>query len=293
MTTGSCVCGEVAWEVSAPLSWMTHCHCSRCRKAHGTAFGTYAAAHARAFRFTRGAASLRSFPSSPALTRTFCARCGSKLPVHWEDEVHMPAGTLDGELGVRPSRHLFVASKAPWHTIHGLLPQEPGSASPSDPELADARVTDPAAGRVRGGCLCGAVAFEMDGPLTGGGITSCHCSRCRKARGSAHGSNLFVGLAHFRWLRGEDRLRSYKIPEAARYTQVFCGACGSPQPNASPARGAAVVPCGSLEDDPGVREQRHIFVSSKAAWFDIAGELPQFAEYPPPPFPELSVPARS
>ena len=234
---------------------------------------------------------MRSFPSSPALTRTFCARCGSKLPVRWEDEVHMPAGTLEGELGVLPTRHLFVGSKAPWHEIRGKLTQESGSASPTDPELANARVTEASVGRVRGGCLCGAVAYEVDGPLTGGGITSCHCSRCRKARAAAHASNPFVSLDHFRWLRGEPRLCSYKIPEALRFTQFFCGDCGSPQPNVSPARGAAVIPCGSFEDDPGVRESRHIFVSSKAPWFEVAGELPQFAEYPPAPFPELSRPA--
>jgi hypothetical protein len=287
MHTGSCLCGDVAWEVSAPFEWMTHCHCSLCRKAHGTAFSTFVGVDAKAFRWTRGEAGVRGFASSSVLTRTFCGRCGTKLPVRWQSEVQIPAATLDGDLGVRPGRHIFVASKAPWHEIRDALPRHAGSSS-SDPELPTRRHTELAPGVVQGACLCGAIAYACDAPLTGGDITSCHCSRCRRARAAAHASNLFVALASFRWLRGEERLRSYKIPEAQRFTQFFCGDCGAPQPGVNPALGRVVIPCGSLEDDPGVREARHIFVSSRAAWFEIAGELPQFAEYAPPPFPPVA-----
>jgi hypothetical protein len=262
---------------------MTHCHCSLCRKAHGTAFSTFVGVPASAFRWTRGAESVRSFASSAVLTRTFCGRCGSKLPVRWEDEVQMPAAALDGDLGVRPSKHIFVASKAPWHEIRDALPQHAGSSS-SDPELPTRRHTDPAPGVARGACLCGAAAFEIDVPLAGGGITCCHCSRCRKARGAAHASNTFVSLENFRWLRGEVRLRSYKIPEAERFTQFFCGDCGAPQPNANRALGRVVIPCGAFEDDPGLRELRHIFAPSRAAWFEIAGDLPQYEAYAPQSF---------
>jgi hypothetical protein len=292
MTSGSCLCGDIAWTQDAPLAWMTHCHCSLCRKAHGTAFSTFVGAPATAFRWTRGEASVQSFASSRVLTRTFCPRCGSKLPVRWQDEVQMPAGALDAELGIRPSKHIFVAAKAPWHEIRDALPQHERSSS-SDPDVPAVRVTEPVAGVVRGACSCGEVAYELDAPLEGGGITSCHCTRCRRARGAAHASNLFVALENFRWLHGEARLRSYKIPEAQRFTQAFCGDCGAPLPSVNPARGAAVVPCGSLEDDPGLREARHIFVSSKAPWFEIAGELPQFSAYAPPPFPELARSARA
>jgi len=282
MTTGSCLCGEIAWEASAPVEWMTHCHCSLCRRAHGTAFSTFAGVKARAFRWTRGEAGVRSFASSSALERTFCARCGTKLPVRWQDEVQMPAGTLEGDPGIRPSKHIFVGSKAPWHTIRDALPQHAGSSS-GDPELPSRRHTEPAPDLVRGACLCGGIAYECDAPLTGGDITSCHCTRCRKARAAAHASNTFIALASFRWLRGDERLRSFRVPEAERFTQFFCGDCGAPQPNVQRAFGRAVIPCGSFEDDPGVREARHIFVSSRAPWFEIADELPQFAEYAPPP----------
>ena len=49
---GSCLCGEVAWEISEPPESITHCHCSRCRKSHGAAFGTYMRSRAETFRFT-------------------------------------------------------------------------------------------------------------------------------------------------------------------------------------------------------------------------------------------------
>ena len=47
MVTGSCLCGDVAWAVSGPLELMSHCHCSMCRKAHGSAFATYVGARER------------------------------------------------------------------------------------------------------------------------------------------------------------------------------------------------------------------------------------------------------
>ena len=287
MTSGSCLCGDVLWAIDAAPAWMTHCHCSLCRKAHGSAFSTFVGVPAASFRWTRGEASVRGFDSSPVLRRTFCGRCGTKLPVRWQDEVQMPAAVLDGELGVRPSKHIFVASKAAWHEIHDALPRHAGSGS-SDPEFPTRRHTEPAAGVVRGACLCGAVAFECDTPLTGGDITNCHCSRCRKARAAAHASNTFVALHSFRWLRGEDRLRSYKVPEAQRFTQFFCGDCDAPQPNAQTGLGRVVIPCGAFEDDPGVREARHIFAPSRAAWFEIADPLPQYEQYAPPTAPPIA-----
>jgi hypothetical protein len=286
MIAGGCLCGDVGFELSVAPTWMGHCHCSLCRKAHGTAFSTFTGVPAAAFRWTRGEAGVRGFASSEVLTRTFCARCGTKLPVRWQDEMQMPAATLDGDLPVRPSRHIFVGSKAPWHEIRDALPQHAGSGS-ADPELPTRRHTEPAPGVVRGACLCGAVAFECDVPLTADGITCCHCSRCRKARAAAHATNTFVALSSFRWLRGEERLRAYKIPEAARFTQCFCSHCGAPQPVVQPAFARVVIPCGAFEDDPGVREARHIFATSRAPWFEIAGDLPQYEGYAPAPAPPV------
>jgi len=80
---------------------------------------------------------------------------------------------------------------------------------------------------------------------------------------------------------GEDLIDSYKVPEARYYMNVFCRRCGSKLPRFDPERNIAVVPMGALDGDPGVKPGRHIFVDSKASWFDIRDDLPQFPGQPP------------
>ena len=136
------------------------------------------------------------------------------------------------------------------------------------------------AGVAHGTCLCGEVAFEYEGkPLR---MFMCHCSRCRRARSAAHGANAFVGIAQFRWIRGEDRVVSYKLPQAVRFGSAFCRTCGGAAPRVVPESGFALVPVAMLDSDPGMRPLGHIFTAYKASWFDITGPIPQFAELPPP-----------
>lgn len=133
---------------------------------------------------------------------------------------------------------------------------------------------------VRGSCLCGAVAFEMTGAP--GRVTHCHCSRCRKVRGTANATNFVVPLAGLAYLRGSDNLNEYRHPDAKYFGHTFCRTCGSSMPRLDHERGFAIVPMGSLDDDPGVRPERHIHVDSKAPWDEIHDDLPQFPG--PPPF---------
>lgn len=132
---------------------------------------------------------------------------------------------------------------------------------------------------VRGSCLCGGVAFEMTG--TPRGVTHCHCSRCRKVRGTANATNLLVGLDGVHYVRGTDLLTTYKVPDAKHFTHVFCRVCGSSMPRFDDARGFAIVPMGAFDDDPGIRPGRHIFVDSKAPWDEITDDLPRFPGPPP------------
>lgn len=277
MLTGTCLCGDVAYEIDGPLEWMAHCHCSMCRKMHGTAFATFVTFQPEALRWVRGADAIRAYTSSPGSVRNSCRRCGSKLP-STEPFAYAFAAPLSGELGIRPSEHLCVASKAPWHTISDDLPQHDGL--PRHDVTPVPRHTEPAVDRVRGGCLCGAVAYELE-PLDGGAVINCHCSRCRRSRGSVHGSNLFVDNAAFRWLRGEEHVTAYKVPEAERYAASFCAICGSTLPmRTGAANGFRAIPCGTLDDDPGVVEGLHLMVGSKAAWHVISDDLPQAETYP-------------
>jgi hypothetical protein len=73
------------------------------------------------------------------------------------------------------------------------------------------------------------------------------------------------------------------LPEAQFFASAFCRRCGSLVPRVSRERNAAVVPAGSLDTDPGMRAQGHIFVDSKAGWDRITDQVPQFAEMPPRP----------
>jgi hypothetical protein len=104
---------------------------------------------------------------------------------------------------------------------------------------------------------------------------NCYCSRCRKATGASFASNLFVPLEALHYSKGEENLRSFKPPDAERFTHVFCCICGSTLPYRNEARGRAVVPMGSLDDDPRFGPRAHIFVESKAPWVTIADSLPQ------------------
>lgn len=131
---------------------------------------------------------------------------------------------------------------------------------------------------VRGGCLCGAVTYEISGePIR---FYHCHCHRCRKATGTGHASNILLKPARTTWLTGEEMVASYKVPEAERFRTSFCKQCGSPLPRVVPHMEMAVVPAGSLDGEPPIAPQARIFWDSRAEWSCSAGELPVFAEYP-------------
>jgi hypothetical protein len=254
-----------------------------CRKHHGTAFGTFLTAPIDQFKWTSGEANVAIYESSPGGSRAFCKVCGSVAPAAAPEHgiVFIPAGNLDGELGMTPQMHIFVGSKAPWYPLtdglpaHDAFPPEFGDAKP-----VERRPLPPAQpGVVRGGCLCGDVAFEIRSkPIR---MQSCHCSRCRRGRSAAHATNIFYPLAGFSWIRGESQVADFKVPDAQYFAVAFCRRCGSEVARPSTERQLVVVPAGSLDDDPGVRVSRHVFVGSKASWFEITDDLPQFAEAPP------------
>lgn len=280
-STGRCLCGAVAWEAEGPLELMHFCHCTRCRKAHGAAFATDVLAPSAGFRWSRGEEAVARFGTAGGLERTFCGRCGASLPARADAERSvLPAGALDGDPGVRPLAHLFVAAKAPWWTIADDLPRfdawPPGMGGP----VLETPGAGPAEGEgLRGSCLCGAVRYRLEGPLRA--VRNCHCSRCRRARGTAFATNGFAPAGALRFEAGEERIRSFAVPEARFFRHAFCETCGSSLPRADEARGVALVPMGTLDEDPGARPECHIHVASKAPWYAIADDLPQHAEGAP------------
>jgi hypothetical protein len=101
----------------------------------------------------------------------------------------------------------------------------------------------------------------------------CHCSRCR-ASGSAFLAELEFKAAEFEWVCGQSLVRTYEAPVRKTppgYRRTFCTVCGAPVPTVD--RGIIRVPAGTLDGDPGIRPQRHLFVDFKAPWFEIADSL--------------------
>jgi hypothetical protein len=286
MARGSCLCGDVAFEAMGPFELLSHCHCSICRKAHGTGYATFVAVPESGFRVLRGADAVARY-EPPGIRRTFCPRCGSSLwtPGASDGRVWPPPGCLDDDPGARAVAHIFVASKAPWDEIADSIPR-----FDEMPEVYGTPVSRPAPppappGRVQGSCLCGAVAYEIALPLRE--MRHCHCSRCRKARSAAHATNLIAREDAFRWLHGEELVRSYRVPEAKFFTNCFCATCGGKVPRVDGSRALAIVPAGSLDHDPGARPQMHIFVASQAPWHEIGDDrLPRHdGAAPDPPRP--------
>jgi hypothetical protein len=128
---------------------------------------------------------------------------------------------------------------------------------------------------VKGSCLCGGIQYEVDGSF--GPVVHCHCSMCRKATGAAFRTRAAVATAAFRWLAGESLLSKYESSPGE--TRTFCRVCGATLPTFFRDHpGQIGLPLGTLDDDPGVRPSAHVFVDSKAPWFEIADSLPQFSE---------------
>jgi len=130
---------------------------------------------------------------------------------------------------------------------------------------------------VRGSCLCGGIQYEITGKLTE--ALNCHCSMCRKAQGAAFRSRARVKSADFRWICGEYLLTFFESSPGNH--RGFCRVCGSPILSKFDFDTSIFsLPLGALDDDPGIRPQMHVYVASKAPWFVISDDLPQFAELP-------------
>jgi hypothetical protein len=126
-----------------------------------------------------------------------------------------------------------------------------------------------------GSCLCGQVRFEIDGDFDR--FFFCHCRRCRKGTGSAHGANLFSASARLNWLCGRDKITQYNVPDS-RHARAFCSGCGGALPREHP--GMLVVPAGSLDTDVQTPPTAHIFVANRANWDEHLGLVPAFDALP-------------
>jgi hypothetical protein len=121
---GACECGAVRYRVADEFRYAMNCHCSRCRAATGSAFKAFAGIEREQLEITDGRDCLLVFGEED-LNHTRCAVCGSLLFSVVRDGayVHVALGSLVDAPSIRPTKHMFVGSKAPWYEITDDLPQ--------------------------------------------------------------------------------------------------------------------------------------------------------------------------
>src|SRR6516165_7406463 len=119
---------------------------------------------------------------------------------------------------------------------------------------------------LRGSCLCGAVRFEIDGPLMRS--SHCHCRQCQKAHGAPFRTRARVAAADFRFLAGEELVSFYESTPGTH--RGFCKVCGAP------VRVKFDEHSRSAQTDPGARPDAHAFIIDKAPWFAVTDDLPQY-----------------
>jgi hypothetical protein len=129
---GKCFCGGVEYAVEDTFEYSACCHCSDCRRTTGSAFKPFAGIRREKLSVLRGADGLLVH-GEPDGNDTHCRACGSLLFSVVRDGayVHVAMGTLVDAPSIRPSKHIFVGSKASWHVIADDLPQYERHAPPT------------------------------------------------------------------------------------------------------------------------------------------------------------------
>jgi hypothetical protein len=129
-----------------------------------------------------------------------------------------------------------------------------------------------------GGCMCGAVRFEVAEPLVS--ASYCHCTRCQRRSGTAASANARVAPGSLRFVEGEHLLRGWRPPDG--FEKVFCSACGSSVFSRHPDDPEHIsLRLGAFDGDPGIRPSHRHHVAYAAAWEALPDDgLPRHAEAP-------------
>lgn len=128
--------------------------------------------------------------------------------------------------------------------------------------------------RLTGGCLCGAVRFEITAPFASAGY--CHCTHCQRRTVTGHSANGWVPQHGFAIVAGREQLRAFQPPEGV--PKLFCQTCGGHLFSGDPLNDEEVaVRLGALDRDPGIRPQYRQFVRSAVSWEPLPDDgLPRY-----------------
>jgi hypothetical protein len=127
-----------------------------------------------------------------------------------------------------------------------------------------------------GGCLCGAVRYEVTEPLVGAGY--CHCTRCQRRTGTAASASARIAPGSLRIVSGEGLVKAWQPPDG--FAKAFCSECGGALWSQRPDDpGVISVRLGTFDSDPGIRPSVRTYVAYAAAWEAIPDDgLPRFPE---------------
>lgn len=114
---GSCLCGQIRFEIAGEFECFYLCHCDHCRKGTGSAHGANLFSSSATLTWLAGEdkATLFRLPDTRH-HKCFCSTCGSALPYVRDGLVVAPAGSLSRALAMRPTAHIFTSSRAAWDT---------------------------------------------------------------------------------------------------------------------------------------------------------------------------------
>jgi hypothetical protein len=129
---------------------------------------------------------------------------------------------------------------------------------------------------IQGGCLCGAVRFELTARPTIAGY--CHCTRCQRRTGTAASAQVRIDGTTFRMLAGEEHVGGW-LPGDGGLEKCFCRECGAHLFSRSPDRSSMSVRMAAFDSDPGVRPSYRQYVAYAASWEPLPDDgLERFAE---------------
>jgi hypothetical protein len=115
--SGSCLCGEVTFEIEGEFENFFLCHCERCRKDTGSAHAANLFSTSAELRWLSGEEKTRTFNfQSDGHIKSFCVNCGSALPNIQMDGklLVVPAGSIDSDINIKPQGHIFYGNRANW-----------------------------------------------------------------------------------------------------------------------------------------------------------------------------------
>lgn len=125
LVKGSCLCGEVSWEIKGHIGVFQNCHCTRCRKVSGAMHASNLFVGPDDFSWLSGEQLISHYelPTAKYFSNSFCSKCGSRLPhlAKTGKVVVVPAGSLDQDPQIKPDKNIHFASKASWfHDVTAL-----------------------------------------------------------------------------------------------------------------------------------------------------------------------------